>query len=34
MNFEVRSGVLYQQLGKTDSTGEVSEPLVANNREG
>lgn len=34
MIFEVRSGVLYQQLGKTDSTGEVSEPLVANNQEG
>lgn len=34
MIFEVRSRVLYQQLGKIDSTGKVSEPLVANNQEG
>lgn len=34
MIFEERSGVLYQQMGKIDSTGEVSESLVTNNQEG
>lgn len=34
MIFKERNGVLYQQMEKIDSTGEVSESLVTNNQEG